>query len=102
MQSPREDLVHVVALAGGGYSLYNGTLREITRQCIEEFSDAMGEGHINFDDLLISSLITLAPLDIIFHRSENINNKEMRETVEQVFSGRTHVCGGCPLCRHGR
>ena len=56
------------------------------------------EGEINYDDLLVSSLITLAPRKVVIHSIGHFRNKELMETIKNVFYGRVIICQGCDVC----
>jgi hypothetical protein len=72
--------------------------KEITNECIQEYVHEIAEGEINYDDLLVSSLITFAPKKIIIHCTGQFRNKELMETIKNVFSGRVFICQGCDVC----
>jgi putative sporulation protein YtxC len=52
---------------------------------------------IDYEDLLLSALITVAPLRLILHIITPI---EIIETITSVFRERVTFCGGCSLCRN--
>ncbi|HOJ77641.1 MAG TPA: putative sporulation protein YtxC [Bacillota bacterium] len=54
------------------------------------------EQEIDYDDWLLSALITMAPRRIILHIS---GDSEMVGTLEQVFRYRVSTCQGCPICQ---
>ena len=90
--------IHVVAGFVGRYVLLDETKREITNECIKEFSSEISGDDINYDDLLVSSLITLAPKKITIHGVGQFKNKELLETIKNVFCGKVLLCGGCEIC----
>ncbi len=98
MQEPREPVIHIVSTTYGRYSLYDENANEITHQCIEDFMESVGDTKVNFDDLLISSLITLAPIKTVIHNGGGIKNREVLETIYKVFEGSVTACDGCSLC----
>lgn len=98
LQQNREPHVHVVAEMGGYYTIYNQMLMEITFRCALDFGLDIGGEKINYDDLLISSLITLAPHKITLHNSDRIKKIEVLETINKVFPGAVALCPGCSLC----
>ena len=53
---------------------------------------------INYDDLLISSLISLAPKKIIIHRISQFTNKELLNTIFNIFLDKVIICTECELC----
>ena len=90
--------MHVLAGYNNKYVLLEGSGREITNDCIQDFMNEVSEEEINFDDLLVSSLITLAPNKIYIHLVGQIKNKELMETIKNVFVGKVVFCSGCELC----
>jgi len=98
IQEPKVDTVHVIAGYENKYMLLDGSKREITNECIHEYVNEISEGEINYDDLLVSSLITFAPRRIIIHCAGQFRNKELMETIKNVFFGRVILCQGCEIC----
>jgi len=98
IQNPKFEIIHVIAGYDGKYVLFDETGREITNECIQEFVNEISEGEINYDDLLVSSLITFAPRKIMMHCKGQMRNKELFETIKNVFSGRVYICNGCEIC----
>ncbi len=98
IQEPKLDVVHVVGGYNNKYALLDEYGKEITNECIKDFVNEVSEGEINYDDLLVSSLITLAPNKIYIHKAKHIQNKELIETIGNVFIGKVVFCEGCELC----
>lgn len=98
IQEPKFDIIHVMIDYDNRYILMDESLKEITNECIQEFINEVSEGEINHDDLLVSSLITMAPKKIIIHSSGRFKNKELLETIKNVFSGKIVICNGCDMC----
>ena len=98
IQEPRFELIHVKPADGGKYILLDEKKREISGKYLKELLDEVSEGEISYDDLLVSSLITLAPKRIIIHCVNRFTNKELLETIKNVFTGRVKACGGCSVC----
>ena len=100
IQENRPPAVNVLVRAEGVYELFDSNGRNITKKCLMEFlTDENVISEVNFDDLLISMLITLAPKKIIVHGSEKITNKELFLTIERVFEGEVVICKKCSLCK---
>ena len=89
---PKEKHLHIVVTPNGGFSIYNGDLREITEECAKEIADVYDGDEISFDDILLSALITIAPLKITFHNAGCIKTPNLISTIEQVFKGRVFFC----------
>ncbi len=98
IQEPKFNIIHVNPTCDGKYVLLDHKKREIAGECIRELIDEFHEGEISYDDLLVSSLITLAPGKVIIHRSHYFKNKELLETIKNVFAGRIAICKKCELC----
>jgi putative sporulation protein YtxC len=102
IQEPKFEIVHVLSGYNNRYILLDHEQNEITNECIQDFVNEVAEGEINYDDLLVSSLITLAPKKIYIHMSEQIQNKQLLETIKSVFYGKVVFCSGCDLCMVNR
>lgn len=98
IQEPKLSMVHVLTRYDGKYMLLDENKNEIVNECIKEFAHEVEEGEINHDDLLVSSLITLAPYRIIIHLTAKFKNKELLETIKSVFADKVVICNGCDLC----
>jgi len=98
IQEPKFEIVHIIVGYEGKYVLLDETRKEITNECIQEFINEISGGEINYDDLLVSSLITLAPKKVIIHCTVQFKNKELLETIKNVFAGKVVICSGCETC----
>jgi len=98
IQEPKYNVVHVLVRYDKKYILLDENKREITNECLEDFVSEVCEGEINYDDLLVSSLITLAPRKVIIHGNGEFDNKELLDTIKNVFFGKVVICDGCNLC----
>lgn len=98
IQEPKANLIHVIAGYDGKYMLLDEEQNEITNECIQEFVTEIPQGDINYDDLLVSSLITLAPKNIHIHGMREFKNKELLETIKNVFAEKVSICSGCDIC----
>lgn len=98
IQEPKFNVIHVLVGYDSKYILLDENKREITNECIQEFMNDIPEGEINFDDLLVSSLITMAPKKVVIHSSKSFRNKELLETIKNVFWGKAIICPDCELC----
>ncbi|MEG6586501.1 putative sporulation protein YtxC [Dendrosporobacter sp. 1207_IL3150] len=97
VQETRTEEVHVVIDNSGTYKVLDNQGKAISSQYLENctissFSD------INYEDLLITALITIAPYSIILH-NDNFNGiSNVVETINNVFEGRVITCNGCEFC----
>lgn len=97
-QEPRVEEVHVIVLPGGAFKLVDGQGQALHNEYLEDFVVEMVDSQINYEDLMISSLITIAPSRITLHVSTANLRDEAVETVRSVFGERVTLCRGCELC----
>ncbi len=93
-----EPVLHIVAEQDGRFKLFDREGESLRILYGEEAEWGATEG-LTEEDMLLSTLITVAPREITFHSVGNLQNARLLETVMKVFSGRVHVCDACPLCR---
>lgn len=91
IQEPKVDEIHVVVGEDNRYVLLDSSLRIINNDLLEDLAREISDKEISHDDLLISSLITIAPRKITIHESERIKNKELLNTINNVFSGKVSL-----------
>ena len=99
IQEPKLEAVHIFSSYDNKYIILDHFHNEITNECIKEFLNEVPDGDINYDDLLVSSLITIAPIRIYIHCAKQIRNKELLETIKNVFVNKVIFCNGCDLCK---
>ncbi|QZY56292.1 putative sporulation protein YtxC [Crassaminicella profunda] len=98
IQEAKIDTVNVLMTEDGNYQLYDDKNKMIKNEYLEDLALEMADKDISYDDLLISSLITLAPKKIIIHFSTNSSKKEIIDTIQNVFSDRVYICTESNLC----
>jgi len=98
MQEPRVDQVNIVLRPDGSFQLFNKEGQVINNDHFEDFLLGLTESEINYEDLLISTLITIAPQEIKFHPGNSKLPAGTIDTIRDVFTGRVFVCPGCSLC----
>ena len=97
-QPPKEKRLHIYVTPNGGFSIYNSSYCDITGECAKLIADSFSGDELSFDDILLSALITVAPLEITFHNAAYIKTPNLLETVERIFAGRVNYCDGCRFC----
>jgi len=101
IQDCRIDVVNVVMKSGGVFKLFDGQNRVINSAYLEGFIFDLIESDINYEDLLISALITIAPREIVFHTGGAAGPSGTLDTIRNIFCQRVTVCNGCELCKSG-
>lgn len=97
IQECKIDIIHLFQ-ADSGYVMLDCEGNRINGDYSEELKSEMIENEINFDDLLISTLITISPKRIILHQQEHFKNKELLQTIKKVFCEKIETCSGCKIC----
>lgn len=98
IQEPRVDLVNVVLCSDGVFKLFDDKGQVINSDYLHDFMMDLTDNEINYEDLLISALITIAPRQIKFHPGKGKMPTGTMDTISKVFSGRVSKCDGCSLC----
>lgn len=86
--------VHLFQSQDGRYMLCDEDRNHISGEYYDELKTELIDEAINYDDLLISTLITVSPQRIVIHDVECFKNKELVQTIMNVFTDRISLCGG--------
>ncbi len=98
LQETKVELVHLIQQKGSSFALYNEQLKPLAlHQEHDRIVAEMLETEINIEDIVISSLITASPQQIVIH-AKHIEDQVIR-TVKIIFGDRAQICSNCPLCR---
>ncbi|SFH35174.1 putative sporulation protein YtxC [Desulfotomaculum arcticum] len=99
IQEPKADLVNVVLQNDGVFKLYDEKNQPINSDYLRDFMIDLVENEINYEDLLISALITIAPREVKFHSGTGEMPSSIVNTIKSVFVGRVSKCSGCSICK---
>lgn len=100
IQEPKVNEVHILFTENNAFKLVDKNGKEIENEYLEGFSIELKNNSINYEDLLISALITLAPKMVMIHSPQYFKEaKETIRTIENVFGKRCKRCCGCNLCK---
>ncbi|NLK21563.1 MAG: hypothetical protein GX308_05670 [Epulopiscium sp.] len=99
-QETKEETIHIVGSKEGRFRIYDKDKKDITERCEEEFEEDFKSKSDNYDDLLVSTLITIAPRQILIHHYELIQNKTLIETINNIFQGKVTICSTCEFCKN--
>lgn len=98
IQEPKYEFVNLV-FEGADYKLLDKDEKEIDRDFFDNIIDEIDSAGISEDDLLISSLIVIAPKNLIIHLGEESQDKDVIKIIENVFQDRVYFCLGCDKCK---
>ncbi|WP_425061247.1 putative sporulation protein YtxC [Sporomusa carbonis] len=103
VQEPRMEEAHVVINGGGMFQIYDSQGKIINNQYLENAAlqgyNAQDLSNLNYEDILISALITIAPHNIMLHSTNRVRDQEALDTIRSVFDGRVVLCDGCEMCK---
>lgn len=100
IQECKLDTIHLYQSKDGKYQLYDENKNRISSEYFDELRSEILDETINYDDLLISTLITISPKKITIHDVEGFKNRELLQTIMNVFAERITICSKCDLCRN--
>lgn len=98
IQDPRVDKVKIYFDRQGKFKLVDQADKPVQHEATEGIMLDLQEADLNYDDLLISALITLAPREIELHLEKGVVRGDTIKTIEHVFGSRIHCCTGCKFC----
>jgi putative sporulation protein YtxC len=98
IQECKVEVVHLYQSKDGRYLLYDDSKNRISSEYFDELRSEILDDTINYDDLLISTLITISPNRIIIHDVDEFKNKELVQTIMNVFTERITISRSCDLC----
>lgn len=99
IQEPRIQKVQIIFKNNGKFSLLDEKDNPIKHECLEGLMIDLLDNEINYEDLLISALITLAPQELVLHKGSEVETNDTITTIEKVFGNRVVICSGCPKCK---
>lgn len=99
VQDSKLDEVNIIADKKGEYHIKDKDGKDILAEFVGELVDCkLGMVGINIEDVIISGLITNAPKVVKIHGEQNFVNKEILETIKNVFANRVVFCNNCFMC----
>ncbi|SEO77732.1 putative sporulation protein YtxC [Propionispora vibrioides] len=98
IQEPQADEVHIVIDPEGVFKIIDTAGNSIHNQYLESYISQSAD-EINYGDLLVTALITLAPQEIVLHGCDPQKTQDTVEIIKNIFEGRVTICKGCSLCR---
>ncbi len=98
IQECKIDTINLCQSKDGRYIMYDEGRNRISSEYFDELRSEIHDETINYDDLLISTLITISPNKIIIHDMDSFKNKELVQTIMNVFAERITICSKCDLC----
>lgn len=92
------DLIHINTDSDGNYMFFDFKMNKINVEIEDDVSLNQFKNFFTRDDILLSFLITLAPKRIIWHKTQNLRNCNILNTVKTIFKNKVSVCTDCNEC----
>ncbi|AFK87209.1 MULTISPECIES: putative sporulation protein YtxC [Thermoanaerobacterium] len=99
LQDSKVDVLNILIDKSGKFLFFDKEKKPITGKFLSDITIEFTGGELTDDDMLISTLIAMAPSKIYIHSLENIKSKDILDTVEKIFSNKVFICNGCSLCK---
>lgn len=96
-QEPKHNLINLI-FENDDYKLLDEKDNILDKDFFSEIVDEIDSEGISKDDLLISTLIVLAPKRMIIHIDEIYENEDVIKILSSVFQDRVYFCFGCDKC----
>lgn len=91
--------VHLLHKGGHEFTILNEMMQPVDANRFEStLTTEFLEKDMNFEDMIVSTLITVSPANIYIHTKEP--ELPIIKTIMQIFEDRTELCSHCPVC-HG-
>jgi len=98
-QEPQAEEVNVIVSPGGQFWLADASGQKVKSNHLDELVIEMVDGDIEYEDVLMSNLITMAPKTVIIHQPKDVDIPGTYiETIKSVFGDRVRTCYGCRMC----
>ncbi|OCT10652.1 hypothetical protein A8709_22695 [Paenibacillus pectinilyticus] len=97
IQEAKIPAAHLIHKGGHEFVILNDRMEPIDANEFDaSFRMEMLEKDINFEDMIVSTLITVSPANIVIHTRDP--ELTIIKTIRQIFEDRTTVCGYCRTC----
>lgn len=96
MQEVKLPIVHVLHKGGSEFALYDEHFELLDAAPADRIVVDMLESEMNMEDMIVSTLITVSPKQIVIHtRQPEI---AVMRTLESIFENRVRLCVDCGHC----
>ncbi|MGE5484914.1 MAG: putative sporulation protein YtxC [Ignavibacteriales bacterium] len=98
-QEPKFDEVHAIVELNGSFKLSDREGLPVAREYLDDIVMEINQAEGDCEDLLISSLITIAPRYVVLHIPPEQDNSTSTETIKKIFGDKVRICHGCDRCK---
>lgn len=94
------DTLNIDIQTDGSYKYYDKEYNDITQEWIGAFYQETLDDNASEDEILVSTLVTRHPQEIIIHNIHNTKNRKLLRTIKSVFERRVKLCPvDCNFCQ---
>jgi putative sporulation protein YtxC len=98
IQEAKIPVVHLMHKGGHEFVLFNEQMTPMDNKATEDsFKIEILDQEFNFEDLVVSTLISIAPQEIYIHTREP--QVQVIQTIMQIFENRVQICEYCRQCK---
>ncbi|GEM_PF-474326 len=96
VQEAKVPSVHLVHKGEYEFQLFDEHGKQMETSAVETFVIETVEQDVNYEDMIVSTLITVSPQMIYLHTKEP--GMQVIKTIRQIFEDRVVLCSYCPIC----
>jgi putative sporulation protein YtxC len=96
MQEVKLPIVHVLHKGGSEFALYDEQFKLLESAPADRIVAEMLESEMNMEDMIVSTLITVSPKQIVIHTRQP--ELPVMRTLETIFEQRVRLCAACRHC----
>ncbi|SFL14327.1 putative sporulation protein YtxC [Paenibacillus sp. 1_12] len=99
IQEAKIPFAHLIHKGGNEFELLNDRMENIdTSETNATLTMELLEKDVNFEDLIVSTLISVSPQLIYIHTRDP--DQQIIQTISQIFENRVELCEYCGLCHN--
>ncbi|MEW5784955.1 MAG: putative sporulation protein YtxC [Bacillota bacterium] len=99
IQQPKIDLIHLAVDENGQFQITDQSFKKIDPRDWEEFDLEDFDGEGDYEDILVSMLVSVAPRQIMLHQNVLPRYPRAVDTLRRIFDHRLCFCHNCAYCR---
>ncbi|SHI00130.1 putative sporulation protein YtxC [Clostridium grantii] len=99
IQESKIELIKIIIEDNGEYLIKDKNEKDIMQELLKDVEESKFNGSVGIEDLIISGLITYCPKEIYIYGKENVKNKEMLDTIFNVFENKVSIKESKPLIK---
>ncbi len=95
LQEPKTDMVNVIVDQPESFRILDVNGNAIQTDYLQGILSEINHNEFDFEDYLISALITIAPARIVLHLCQG---SRVEQTIISIFGTRVYICDSCAIC----